>query len=309
MIGFLESLRMAPDALLASSKSLFHGCRDDFANAFAERWHIFFREPLGLDGVVQMNRDFCRPQHPVASPVVLKGAHQTDGYDGNSKLLRHAEPAILELIHSPVARPLGFRKNNQAGAPVEGILREAPHSLHVRRPPHIRNGHIAEALHQPAVRGNLEVGFQLPAAHKVRNGAIKQKGIKEIDVIDEEKACPAGVEAGGTDCFHSRPRQKSDTSAEAALEPIVFAGIDKNPQKHQHRRNHEKMQPAEDPKNGAADRKPGLLHRKTSTAAGTTSSERHSSVATSPSIMMSTGAAALNSTWRTARREASGCSI
>src|SRR5713101_1084539 len=276
---------MAPDALLPSSKSLFHGCGDDFANAFAQRWHVFFRESLGLDGVVKMHRNLRPPEHPVARPVMLKGAHQTDGYDRNTELLRDAKAAVLKFIHSPVARPPGFRKNNQAGAAVDGVLREPPHALQVRRPPDIRNGDVAEALHQPAVRGNLEVRFQLPSADKLRDGAVEQERIEKIDVVDEEKARPAGVEPRGTDGFYSRPRQKGDASAETALQPIVFAGIQKNPQQYEHWHHQEEMQAAENPQNRAADRKPGLLHRKTSTAAGTTSSERHSSVATSPSIM------------------------
>src|SRR6266478_4541632 len=291
------------------SQVFFHGRRYDFTNALAQRRHIFFRQTLGLDGVMQINGNFRRPQHPVARPVVPKRSHQAHRRDRNPQLLRHPEAAVLELIHVPVARPLGFRKNNQAGAAVDGVLRQPPHALQIRRPPHIRNRHVPKSLHQPAVCRDLEMRFQLPSAHKLRDGAVEYEGIEKIDVVDEEKARPAGVEAGATDDFHSRPRQKSDAGAQAALEPIVFARIQKNPQEHQRRRHKEKMQSAQNPKNGAAHRQPGFLHMKISTAAGTTSSDRHASVATSPSIMTSTGAPSLNSTWRTARREASGCLI
>ena len=48
---------------------------NDFANALAQRRHIFFAKSFRLDGVMQMNRNFRRPQHPVARPVMLKRSH------------------------------------------------------------------------------------------------------------------------------------------------------------------------------------------------------------------------------------------
>src|SRR6266702_4684786 len=284
----------------------FHGSRDDLANTFAQRRHILFGKSLGLDGIVQMNRNLRRPQHPMARPVMLKGAHQTYRHDRNAKLLRHAKAAVLKLTHLPVARPPGLRKNDQAGAAVDRVLREPPHTFQVRRPPHIRDWDVAEALHQPAVRRNLEMGFQLPSAHKLRDRAVQHKRVEKVDVIGHEETCPQGVETAREAQLDLRAGKKRDAFAEGALQPIVFAGIEKNSQEHQRRRHDEKMQAAEYPQNRAADRKPGLLHMKTSTAAGRTSSARHSTVTTSPSIMTSTGAASLNSTWRTARREASG---
>src|SRR5216684_424390 len=303
-----------PATLHASLATFFpqrflHRCRDDGANAFAQRRHIFLRQAFGLDGVMQMNRNLRWPQHPVARPVMLKRTHQTHRYDRNPELLRNAEATVLKFIQSPVARALGFRKNNQAGAPIDSVLRQTPHTLQIRRPSHIRHRHVAKALHQPAVRRNLEVRFQLPSPHKLWNRAVQHKRIEKVDVVAREETRPAGVETRGTHHFHARARQKSNPPAKRALQPIVLAHIEKNPQKHQRGRHDEKMQPAQDPKKRAADRQPGFLHMKTSTAAGTTSSERHCSVATSPSIMTSTGAASLNSTWRTARREASGCWI
>src|SRR5205823_4093018 len=163
--------------------------------------------------------------------------------------------AVLELIHVTVARPFGFGKNNQAGATIDCVLRQPPHALQIRRPPHIRNRHVAEALHQPAVRRNLEVRLQLPPAHKLRDGAVQDEWVEEIHVVGHEEARPLRIETRRPHYFHARARQKSDA------------------------------------------------------AAGRTSSARHSTVITSPSIMTSTGAASLNSTWRTARREASGCLI
>src|SRR5713226_9105523 len=125
-------------------------CRNNFADAFAQCRHIFFRQSLGLDGVMQMNGDLRWPQHPVARPVMLERPHQTHRYDRNPKLLCDAEATVLKFIQSPVARALGFRKNNQAGAPIDGVLRQPPHTLQIRRPPHIRHRHVAKALHQPA---------------------------------------------------------------------------------------------------------------------------------------------------------------
>src|SRR6266481_947216 len=139
------------------TQRFFHGRGNDFTHALAQGRHIFLGESLRLDGVMQVDRNFRRPQHPVARPVVLKRSHQAHRHYRNAKLLRHAEPAILKLIHVPVARPFRFRKNNQASAAVNGILRQPPHALQIRRTPHIRNRDVAEALHQPAVRRNFEV--------------------------------------------------------------------------------------------------------------------------------------------------------
>src|SRR5256884_2804771 len=83
--------------LFRSLQGFFHWRGYDFANAFAQRRHIFLPQTLGLDAVVQKNRDFRGPEHPVARPVMLKGTNQTHGHDGNSELLRDAEAAVLEL--------------------------------------------------------------------------------------------------------------------------------------------------------------------------------------------------------------------
>src|SRR6266480_4587055 len=88
-----------------------------------------------------------------------------------------------------------------------------------------------------------------------------------------------------------------------------YAGIlkcDSSSQQNKHGHRQKEVQTAGNPKKDAAQNEPGRFHRNTSSAEGIISSDRHSSLATSPSIMMSTGSATLNSTWRTARREASG---
>src|SRR6266851_9280267 len=89
---------------LLSLPGFFNGCHNDFAHAFAQRRHILFCQTLGLDGVMQMNGNLRRPQHPMARPVMLKGAHQTHRHDRNAELLRHAKAAVLKLTHLPVAR-------------------------------------------------------------------------------------------------------------------------------------------------------------------------------------------------------------
>jgi len=53
---------------------------------------------------------------------MLEGSHEADGHNGNTELLRDAKAAVLELIHLAVACTLGFGKNNQAGAAVNGVL-------------------------------------------------------------------------------------------------------------------------------------------------------------------------------------------
>src|SRR5881398_92130 len=84
--------------------------------------------------------------------------------------------------------------------------------------------------------------------------------------------------------------------AETALQPIMLARIQKDAEKDQQWHNKKEMQTAEDPQDRAAYHQPGPFHIQMFTAAGRMSSARHSSVSTSPSIMISTGAVPLNST-------------
>ena len=82
---------------------------------------------------------------------------------------------------------LGFGKDNQAGAAIDGVLCEAPHALQVRGAAQIRDGNIAEALHQPAICRDFEVRFQLPSANHLGHSTIQNKWVKQVDVIDHEK--------------------------------------------------------------------------------------------------------------------------
>ena len=258
------SLLLGTQCPVLSMAILFQGpldwCRDNFTDAFAQRRHIFLPQTLGLDSVVQKNRDFRRQEHPVARPVMLKGTNQAHRHDGDAELLRDAEAAVLELIYVPIARPLGFGKNDQAGAAIDGVLREPPHALQICRPPHIRHRDVAEALHQPAVRGNLEVGFQLPPADKLRDRAVEHEGIEKIDVVRHEERSPLGIETGGAADLDLRAGKKRDAAAETALQPIMLARIQEDSEKDERWHNEEEMQAADGPKNRAAEHEPCPFH-------------------------------------------------
>src|SRR6266481_2379964 len=53
-------------------RSFLNGRGNNFSNALAQGRHIFLGESLRLDGVMQVDRNLRRPQHPVARPMVLK---------------------------------------------------------------------------------------------------------------------------------------------------------------------------------------------------------------------------------------------
>src|SRR5262249_12151671 len=230
---------------------------------------------------------------------MLERANQAYGNNRHAQLLGDAEAAILKFIHVTVPRALGLGENDKARAGIDGSLRHAPHAFQIRGAPHIRHRHISEALHQPAVSGNLEVRFQFPAAHELWNGAVEHERIKQIDVVREKEAGAVRIETLGTANLDFCSREKGDAPAQATLKPVVSARVEKNVQKDEHRYDNEKVQGTDHPEKYAAEGEPRFFHRNTSTAEGRISSERHSSVATSPSIMMSSGVETLNSTWRT----------
>src|SRR6266478_8337937 len=60
-----------------------------------------------------------RPEHPVAGAVMLEGADEADGDDGDAELLGEAEAAILEFVDVAIAGALGFGKNDEAGAAID----------------------------------------------------------------------------------------------------------------------------------------------------------------------------------------------
>src|SRR5260370_20991983 len=181
---------------------------------------------------------------------------RTNRAEGTPDSRGDGEAPFLKLSPRPFPLLLGFGKNDEAGPAVDGILREAPHALQIRRPPHIRNGDIAESLHQPAVSRNLEVRFQLPSPHKLRNGAVEHKRIEEIDVIRHEESSSVGVEAGGAADFDLRAGKKRNAPAETALQPIMFARIQENAEKKEQRNNEKEIETAYDLKNRAAGHEP-----------------------------------------------------
>src|SRR5260370_2198795 len=256
-----------------------------------------------------MHGDSGGREHPVAGAVMLEGAEQADGNDGDAELLREAEAAVLEFVDAAVAGAVGFGKNDEGGAAIDRVLGEAPHALDVGGAAHVGDGNVAETLHEPAVGENFEVGFELPAAHELRNHAVEDERVEDVHVIDHEEAGALGIEAGGAANLHAGAGEQSDAAAKGALQPVVLAHIEEDVEEDESGRENEKMQEAENPEKRAAQREEGPLHMCTSTAPGMMSSERHRRVAISPSIMTSTGVGSLNSTRRTARREASGCWI
>src|SRR6267154_2707881 len=134
------------------------------------------------------------PEHPVAGAVMLEGADQAYGDDGDAELLRETEAAVLEFVHVAVAGALGFRKNNKAGAAIHRVLREAPHAFDVGSATYVGDGNIAETLHEPAISGDLEMRFELPSANELRNGAVQNEGVEHVDVIDHEEAGALRIE-------------------------------------------------------------------------------------------------------------------
>src|SRR5947208_16343460 len=61
---------------------------------------------------------------------------------------------------------------------------------------------------------------------------------------------------------------KIDSPAQTPLKAIVFATVEKNSQKNQHRHRQKEVQTAGNPKKDAAQNEPGRFHRNTSSAEG-----------------------------------------
>jgi len=150
------------------------------------------------------------------------------------------------------------------------------------------------------------VGFEFPTAHELRNGAVENKGVEDVDVIDHEERGALGIEVGRANDFDAGAGEISDAAAKGALQPVVLAHVEKNIEEDESGRSDEEVDEAENPEHSAAQREQGALHMCTSSAPGMMSRERHCRVAISPSIITSTGSGKLNSTRRTARREARG---
>ena len=214
----------------------------------------------GVDGVVEVDGDRGWPEHPVAGAVMLEGADQADGHDGDTELLREAKAAVLKFVDVTGASALGFRKNDEAGAAVDGVLGEAPHALDVGRAAHVGNGNIAETLHVPTVGGDFEVGFQFPTAHELRDSAVKHERVEDVYVIGHEEGRAVGIETRRANDLHACAGKEGDATAEGALQPVVLAHIEEDVEEHKKRRGDEEMHQAEGPENDAAQREVDAPH-------------------------------------------------
>ena len=104
------------------------------------------------------------------------------------------------------------------------------------------------------------MGFQLPTADELRDGAVEHERIEEIDVVRHEEAGAVGVEAWSALSLHASAGKKGDAAAKPALEPVVFAHIEEDSEKNERGSNDEKMQAAENPHKRAAKDKQGPFH-------------------------------------------------
>ncbi len=156
--------------------------------------------------------------------IVTVAGHSIQ-YDGDAELLGQAEAAVLEFVDVAVAGTLGFGKNDEAGAAIDGVLREAPQAFDIGGATDVWDGDVAETLHEPAVGGNFEMRLEFPAAHDLWNRAVEDKGIEDVDVIDHEEAGAVGIEAGRAANSHTGSGEKRDTPAEGALQPVVLAHV------------------------------------------------------------------------------------
>ena len=197
-------------------------------DAFAEGGDVLFAHAFSVDGVVEIDGDGRGPEHPVAGAMMVHGTDETHRDDRDAELLRDAETAFLEFINMAVASALGLRKNDEAGAGVNGVVREAQHAAKVGWLADVGDGDVAEALHEPTVSGDFEVRFQLPATDVLRDGAVEHEGIEEIDVVDHEEAGALRIETRAADGGHAGAGEKSDPAAEAALEPVMLARVEKD---------------------------------------------------------------------------------
>ena len=88
------------------------------------------------------------------------------------------------------------------------------------------------------------MGFEFPATHELRDHAVEEKRIEDVDVIDHEEAGAVGIECRVALALNLGAGKENDAAAEAALKPVVFTRIEKNRQKYQSRRSNKEMQQA-----------------------------------------------------------------
>src|ERR1700687_930515 len=98
-----------------------------------------------------MNGDRGGPEHPVPGAVMLEGADDTNGGDGDAELLSEPEAAVLKFVDVAIAGALGFGENDEAGAATDGVLSEAPHALDVGGATHVGEVDITAKLRSPTL--------------------------------------------------------------------------------------------------------------------------------------------------------------
>src|SRR5260370_10523405 len=178
---------------------------------------------------------------------MVKGADQAGRNDRNSQLLCQAKSALFEVVHVSVARALALGKNDQAGAAVDRLLSHAPQALQVSGISDVWHRYISKALHEPAVNGNAEMRFQLPAANQLRNGAVQHEGIKQIDVVDHENTGALRVKSRRPVHHYFRAGKIRDPAAKSALQPVVLSRIEHDGKANQDGHESQEVQPANEP--------------------------------------------------------------
>jgi hypothetical protein len=86
------------------------------------------------------------------------------------------------------------------------------------------------------------VRFQFPPPNVLRNGAVEYERVEKIYVIHHEETGALRIEPRRANDFHACAGEKNDAATEAALKPVVFVRVQKNPKEDEHRREYEKME-------------------------------------------------------------------
>src|SRR5579885_2305850 len=139
-------------------------------------------------------------------------------------MLGNPERAILKFIDPAIASALSLWKHDQAGSVVDGVFRQSPHALKIGRAAHVRHGHVAEALHQPAVHRNLEVRFEFPAADKLWNGAVEHEGSNRLTWLEMKKQVRLELKPGERTTLSFAPAKKMIRRQKARCSQSCFFG-------------------------------------------------------------------------------------
>src|SRR5262249_50926406 len=114
--------------------------------------------------------------------------------------------------------------------------------------------------HQPTVDWNIEVGLELPSANVLRNRAVQNERIEEVDMIGDEETRCLWIEALRGDAANLCAGEENDAPAKRALQPVMRFRVQKNGQTNEHRHRDAEMQKTKRPEEDAAESQPGALH-------------------------------------------------